>query len=162
VRWCHSLLSDEFAQQRRSESHGNIDLACYFFQFSSFDLLTKLGGKRPSHSGRNSLFWKVCIFITTLFHYLNPALGPCAFFVYLRAFFSLFFTNIPSWFKAHLPQSPISLHDLCHPHTLLSRWVLLPRNLMLYRWPKQKIQNNKASRSMLVKVNIFFVERLHN
>ena len=87
MRWCHSLLSDEFAQQRRSESHGNIDLAYYFFQFSSFDLLTKLGGKRPSHSGRNSLFWKVCIFITTLFYYLNPALGPCAFFVYLRAFF---------------------------------------------------------------------------
>jgi len=105
------------------------------------------------------LFWKVHIFITTLFCYLNSALGPCAFFLYLRSLFSsFFFTNILSWFKAHRPQSPNSL-NWSRLLAVFSRWVLPPRNLMLYRWPKQKIPNKQASRNMFVQVNFFLLSR---
>jgi hypothetical protein len=89
-------------------------------------------------------------FIVTL---SEPALGPCAFFVYLRALFSFFFLNISSWLL-HRPPSPISPKQ--NPHALPSRLVLQLRRLSPYQWPKLRKPNNKVSRNIFVKVNIFF------
>ena len=111
-------------------------------RFSFCDSFATHGGKRPSVS------------ITTLFK-TWPGSVPL-FFAYLRAFFSLFYRNISSWFS-HLPQSPIS--PKLNPYALLSRLVPHSRRLLPYRWPKLRKPNKKVSRNIFVKVNIFSIRR---